>query len=102
MGFGRGYVLRKWSVVTPRRLPGVLLRESAICAGQALVDRNLAGLRGRLRGFRASGAQHPYPSVVISFGRGENLGKALWRRARRRARLRRRAPRGAADPAAEA
>lgn len=102
MGFGRGYVLRKWSVVTPRRLPGVLLRESAICAGQALVDRNLAGLRGRLRGFRASGAQHPYPSAVISFGRGENLGKALWRRARRRARLRRRARRGAADPAAEA
>jgi GT2 family glycosyltransferase len=102
MGFGRGYVLRKWSVVTPRRLPGVLLREGVICVGQALVDRNLAGVRGRLRGYRATHAQHPYPSGVISFGRGERLAKALWRRARRRARLRRRAPHRAADPAASA
>jgi N-acetylglucosaminyl-diphospho-decaprenol L-rhamnosyltransferase len=58
MGFGRGYLLRKWGVVTPRRLPGVLLREAIVCGGQALGDRNLAGLevlrrriarRGRLR-----------------------------------------------------
>ncbi len=41
-GYGRGYLLRKWGVLTPRRLPGVLARELVLCGGQALVDRNLA------------------------------------------------------------
>ena len=27
MGFGRGYLLRKWGVLTPRRLPAILARE---------------------------------------------------------------------------
>ena len=35
MGFGRGYMLRKWGVLTARRLPPVLIRELVICAGQA-------------------------------------------------------------------
>ena len=54
MGFGRGYVLRKWGVLTPRRLPAVLARELALCAGQAVLDRNLAGIRGRVQGYRAA------------------------------------------------
>ena len=33
MGYGRGYLLRKWGVLTPRRLPAVLARELALCAG---------------------------------------------------------------------
>jgi N-acetylglucosaminyl-diphospho-decaprenol L-rhamnosyltransferase len=97
MGFGRGYILRKWSVVTPRRLPGVVLRESVICAGQAVVDRNLAGVRGRLRGFRAARLRNPYPAEVIAFGRGDHVLKALWHHVRRRARLRRSAARPLAD-----
>ncbi len=52
-GFGRGYVLRKWSVISPRRAPGVMARELVIVAGQAAIDRNLSGLRGRVRGWRA-------------------------------------------------
>jgi GT2 family glycosyltransferase len=89
MGFGRGYILRKWSVVTPRRLPGVLLREGIVCAGQALLDRNVAGVRGRVRGYRAARARRAYPSEVIASGRGDHVVRALWRRARRRARVRR-------------
>ena len=62
LGFGRGYVLRKWGVLRPRRLPAVLARELALTAGQAVVDRNLGGARGRLRGLRAARASEPYPA----------------------------------------
>src|SRR4029077_19310122 len=61
MGYGRGYLLRKWEVITPRRLPAVLARELVISAGQALVDRNLGGVRGRVRGLRAARVTEPYP-----------------------------------------
>jgi N-acetylglucosaminyl-diphospho-decaprenol L-rhamnosyltransferase len=93
MGFGRGYLLRKWSVAAPRRLPGIVFREAVICLGQAAVDRNLAGVRGRARGFRTGRAALPYPATVIEHGRGENVLRALWRHARRRARLMRAARR---------
>ena len=33
-GYGRGYLLRKWGVLTPRRLPGVLARELVLCGGR--------------------------------------------------------------------
>jgi N-acetylglucosaminyl-diphospho-decaprenol L-rhamnosyltransferase len=88
MGYGRGYLLRKWSVATPRRLPGIVLREAVICAGQAVFDRNLAGVRGRIRGFRAASRSNPYPAEAIAAGQGDRVTQALWHRARRRARLR--------------
>ena len=65
LGFGRGYVLRKWGVLRPRRLPAVLARELALTAGQAVVDRNLGGARGRLRGLRAARAAEPYPPAEL-------------------------------------
>ena len=37
-GFGRGYMLRKWGVLTPRRLPSILARDLVILGGHA-VDR---------------------------------------------------------------
>jgi GT2 family glycosyltransferase len=87
MGFGRGYMLRKWSVLTARRLPAVLVRELVICAGQAVVDRNLAGVRGRVRGLRSSPRARPYPSEVLRHP-APTLGSTLARRWRRRARVR--------------
>ncbi len=36
MGWGRGYLLRKWSVITPRRLPGIVARELYLGVGQAV------------------------------------------------------------------
>jgi GT2 family glycosyltransferase len=86
MGFGRGYLLRKWSVLSPRRVPGVLARELAICAGQAVVDRNLAGVRGRVNGLRAA-SPHPYPEGALD-REGPSLAASLARRWRRRRRLR--------------
>ncbi len=96
MGFGRGYVLRKWQVVSARRLGPVLVREAVLCAGQALLDRNVAGLRGRLAGYRAPRELERYPTT-LDLGR-ERAGSNLRRRALRRARLRSRS----APPAATA
>jgi len=90
MGFGRGYVLRKWKVVTPRRLPGVIAREAVLVGGQALIDRNLSGLPARLRGWRAASPGRSYPAAVAERGGGDGLVRTLRRR------LRRRRPRGGA------
>ena len=87
-GYGRGYVLRKWGVVTPRRLPGVLAREAAICAGQAVADRNFAGVRGRLRGYRAAPRTEAYPAGIVPDP--PSLAATVSRRVRRRVTLRRR------------
>jgi N-acetylglucosaminyl-diphospho-decaprenol L-rhamnosyltransferase len=89
MGYGRGYLLRKWGVLTPRRVPGVLVRELAVSAGQAVFDRNLQGVRGRLRGLRAAGPSERYPAAALPPD-SPSLAASLGRRWRRRARLRRR------------
>lgn len=95
-GFGRGYLARRWSVLAPRRLPAVLARDLTVCLGQAFVDRNLAGSRGRLEGWRAAGAlsRRPYPGDLVAATPHSSLAGTLARRARRRVRLRARA----ADP----
>jgi N-acetylglucosaminyl-diphospho-decaprenol L-rhamnosyltransferase len=89
MGYGRGYLLRKWNVITPRRLPGVFARELSISAGQAVVDRNLGGVRGRVQGFRAGKPSESYPPAAL-LPDPPSLAATLGRRWRRRARLRRR------------
>jgi N-acetylglucosaminyl-diphospho-decaprenol L-rhamnosyltransferase len=88
MGYARGYLLRKWNVLAPRRMPAVLARELTWVAGQAVVDRNLAGLRGRVNGLRADGPSEPYPPAEM-LPDPPSLSTSLGRRWRRRARLRR-------------
>ena len=88
IGFGRGYVLRKWGVLSPRRLPAVAARELTLSAGQAVVDRNLGGVAGRLRGLRAAKPSQAYPEALPG---APSLPSTLGRRWRRRARMRRRA-----------
>jgi hypothetical protein len=89
MGFGRGYLLRKWSVITPRRVPGIIAREVSVSVGQALVDRNLGGVRGRLQGLRTGRRSEAYPAAEL-VPDPPSLATSLGRRWRRRARLRRR------------
>jgi GT2 family glycosyltransferase len=91
VGFGRGYVLRKWSVLdSPRRRAWALFEDGVICAGQLALDRTPAGIRGRLDGYAAAAdvPPQPYPAAVLH-GR-PRVSSALTRRFRRRARLRRR------------
>ncbi len=89
MGFGRGYVLRKWRVLSAGRIAGVLLRDGVLCAGQAVVDRNIAGLRGRLDGYRAATPVESYP-VELESAPQAGAAANLIRRVRRRSRLSRR------------
>ncbi len=88
MGYGRGYVLRKWSVLDGRRTGSVLFREGILCAGQAVVDRNLAGVRGRIRGYRSAPASERYPEALGLGATNAGVVENLARRARRRGRLR--------------
>lgn len=90
MGYGRGYLLRKWGVISPGRLGPVAARELALLAGQALIDRNVAGLRGRVRGWRAAQPEEPFPAAIAAAGGGAPFGRNLARRLGRRRRLARR------------
>jgi N-acetylglucosaminyl-diphospho-decaprenol L-rhamnosyltransferase len=65
MGYGRGYLLRKWSVVSLRRIPGIVAREVVVSGGQAVVDRNLGGAWGRVKGFRAGRRIEPFPPSFV-------------------------------------
>lgn len=89
MGFGRGYVLRKWSVLgSPARTARVLATDAVLCGGQLVLDRTLAGVRGRLDGYAAGGTvpREPYPADVLA--QGPLSSHSLVRRLNRRARLR--------------
>lgn len=83
-GFGRGYVLRKWNVVTPRRLVPVAARELLLMAGQLAADRSLAGLAGRIAGWRAATPSEPYPERLVAASSHDPLLAMLRRRNRRR------------------
>lgn len=81
-GFGRGYVLRKWGVLTPGRLAPVAARELLVVAGQAVVDRNLAGVGGRLAGWRAASPTERYPDIPVTGGSPATTMIRRWRRRR--------------------
>jgi N-acetylglucosaminyl-diphospho-decaprenol L-rhamnosyltransferase len=94
VGFGRGYMLRKWGVLhSPRRLGWTLATDGVVCLGQIAVDHTAAGVRGRMRGFRAARRQESFPAAAIAAQpEADGALRTLRRRAHRRARLRR-APR---------
>ena len=91
-GWGRGYTMRKWGVLSsPRRIASAAVLEVAVVTGQALIDRNIAGLRGRIRGWRAGRPYAPFPADIAARGGGSPLLGNLVRRLDRRRRLRARA-----------
>ncbi len=88
MGFGRGYLLRKYGALTPGRLAGVLLRDGVILAGQVVSDRNAAGVRGRLRGWVEGRRTYEFPAALIESFNPPDLSYTFRRRVARRSRLR--------------
>jgi GT2 family glycosyltransferase len=88
MGFGRGYLLRKWSVLHGSRAVRALMLDLTICLGQALLDRNLTGVSGRVRGYRAASETHPYPDEALAGYDAPGPIDELRRRRRRRRAIR--------------
>jgi hypothetical protein len=86
-GFGRGYVLRKWGVLTPYRLPAVVVRDLVILGGQAAIDRTFSGIGGRVRGWRAARPRHAYPAAIAARGGASPYFRNLQRRLQRRRKL---------------
>jgi N-acetylglucosaminyl-diphospho-decaprenol L-rhamnosyltransferase len=84
MGWTRGYMLRRYGVLRQARdVPRVLAAETVICGGQAIVDRTLAGVRGRASGWRAARGleRRSIPADALS---EMSLWSALRLRSRRR------------------
>jgi GT2 family glycosyltransferase len=76
-GWSRGYLLRRYGVTASASLAMQTLgREAAICAGQLLRDRTLAGARGRIEGWRAARGLAPrqLPQAAVT---RLNLRRAL-------------------------
>ena len=90
IGFGRGYLLRKWRVLKGAKAARALALDSAICLGQLAIDRNAAGFRGRARGWRAASSvcARDLPAAVDRTLPPADLLRELRRRGRRRGRLR--------------
>jgi N-acetylglucosaminyl-diphospho-decaprenol L-rhamnosyltransferase len=55
-GFGRGYLLRAYGVLTSRHAVRAVVTEFIVCVGDALLNHDLAATRGRLAGWRAGGS----------------------------------------------
>ncbi len=84
-GWSRGYMLRRYGVMSrPRDAIRALLAEGALCAGQVVVDRTAAGLRGRLRGWRDGAGLEERHRVAESALLDISLREALRMRRRRR------------------
>jgi GT2 family glycosyltransferase len=91
MGWGRGYLLRKWSVIdSPGRALGTLANDGMLCGGQLVLERTTSGVHGRIAGFRAAGdvPREPYPADVLRAAPRSHgtLGRRLKRYRRRHSR----------------
>jgi len=64
-GFSRGYLLRRYGVLRTRAALRTLVTEGIVVAGDALISRDLAALRGRVAGWRAGRGheRRPWPPL---------------------------------------
>lgn len=64
-GFGRGYVLRRYGVLRSRAALRTLATEAIVVAGDLVLSRDVAALRGRVQGWRAAavGSRRPLPAA---------------------------------------
>jgi N-acetylglucosaminyl-diphospho-decaprenol L-rhamnosyltransferase len=56
IGHARGYLLRRYGILRSRTAPRALATEALVIAGDTLLARDLAALRGRLEGWRSAGS----------------------------------------------
>ena len=67
-GYGRGYILRRYRVLRGRAALRALITEAIVVAGDLVLSRDLAALRGRVAGWRGAAslpARTPPPAAVL-------------------------------------
>lgn len=84
-GFGRGYVLRRYGVLRSSAAARALLTEAIVVAGDLVISRDAAALRGRWAGWRAAAgrSRRPLPSAdaidtTISFADSLRLRRGVY------------------------
>ncbi|MFL5906681.1 MAG: glycosyltransferase family 2 protein [Solirubrobacterales bacterium] len=83
-GRSRAFLLRKYRVLKePRRALATMLVEGGIVGWQLIRTRELAGLRGRVSGWRSARPERPFPSAAVNGG--ISLRESIARRRRFRA-----------------
>jgi len=76
--FARGYLLRRWGVLRGSTVVRAALTELAVVGGDLVASRDLAGLRGRVAGWRAARGlpRHEMPAEGLDpMGWRESLGR---------------------------
>jgi GT2 family glycosyltransferase len=88
-GFGRAYMVRKWSVLNRSRAIRVVAYESSVCLAQLVVDRTIAGAKGRIEGWQAGRGidRRAFPVELLADGRRRTLVDEARRRSARRRRV---------------
>jgi N-acetylglucosaminyl-diphospho-decaprenol L-rhamnosyltransferase len=71
-GFGRAYLIRRYGLLRGRAAARTALTEAMVVAGDAVISRDLAALRGRVAGWRAAAGleRHELPRDAIDRGIG--------------------------------
>jgi N-acetylglucosaminyl-diphospho-decaprenol L-rhamnosyltransferase len=77
-GFGRAYLIRRYGLLRGRAAPRTALTEAMVVAGDAVISRDLAALRGRLAGWRAArGLPHRDPPPPEAIDHAISLRDAI-------------------------
>ena len=83
-GFSRGYLLRRYGVLRRRVAARALFTEVLVVLADAILCRDLAALRGRVRGWRAARGMRPPPLAPAGGDRLVDLAAQIARAAPRR------------------
>jgi N-acetylglucosaminyl-diphospho-decaprenol L-rhamnosyltransferase len=79
MGWSRGYLLRRYGILTdPRLITRALAEEFVLTTGQLIIDRTASGITGRISGWRAGRGLPRHPIAT-----GSVIDVSLWEALRR-------------------
>ena len=76
-GYGRGYLLRSYRVLTSPHALRALVTEALVCVAGAVMARDVADLHGRLSGWRAGRAATRRLRPARGIDRGIGFGRSL-------------------------
>jgi N-acetylglucosaminyl-diphospho-decaprenol L-rhamnosyltransferase len=82
-GFGRGYLLRAYRVLRSRHAARAVLTEIIVSMGDAVLSRDFAAARGRIRGWKAGARAQVRPAAVPDIDKTIGLVESLALRLRK-------------------